>query len=274
MGAKTVGCLRGNVILSVMGSDNSNLDDARMPLAGHLNELRRRLIMAIVGLLCGMAAGFFFARDVLTLLNKPYRDVCGTVLGSSSANLFVFSVLDGFQTYMQLAFYIGLIVSSPWLFYQAWRFVSAGLLPRERRLVVLAAPASAILFLAGVAFFIFVAAEPMLLFLVGFNNWMGFTIFLRPDDYISFMTSMLVVFGLAFQTPLVVLMLSWMGIVGLRGLNKYRRHVIVGMFILAAIATPSASPVDQIMLAIPLWMLYELGVLLTWIFVTRRATAK
>jgi sec-independent protein translocase protein TatC len=148
-------------------------------------------------------------------------------------------------------------------------FVSAGLYPHERRYVVFAVPMSVALFVGGAAFFLLAAAVPAMRFLIGFGTWLGVKPVITLQEHISFITTMMLVFGLMFQTPMVVLVLAKMGLVSVRTLNKYRRHVIVAIVILAAVATPP-DPVDQIILAVPMYLLFELGVLLAYVFVGRK----
>jgi sec-independent protein translocase protein TatC len=125
------------------------------------------------------------------------------------------------------------------------------------------------LFIAGAAFYLFVMALPMLRFLIGFGNWLGVKPVVTLDEHIHLMTMMMLVCGLMFQTPLAVLILAKMGLVTLKTLNHYRRHVVVAILIIAAVATPSPSPVDQVVLAVPMWLLYELGVLLVYLLIPK-----
>lgn len=227
-----------------------------MPLGAHLQELRRRLIWALAGLAVGVAAGLLLGRWVLELLARPYRQVM-----TDRAELFVYDMAGGFLAYLRASLLAGVLLAAPWVFYQAWRFVAAGLTARERRAVLWAAPASAGLFIGGALFFLFVAAEPLLAFFKACNDWLGFAMQIRLQNHLAMMTNLMLVFGLCFQLPLAVWVLARLGVVTPAGLAKYRRHVIVAILILAATLT-SPSPVDQLLLAGPMILLYELGVLL------------
>ncbi len=189
--------------------------------------------------------------------------------GPAEDRLAIPSVTAGFVTYFGVALVAGLVLASPWIFYQFWMFVSAGLYRRERRYVTVAVPFSAGLFVAGAAFFLFVASTPLMRFFIAFNEWLGVRPVIMLRDHIRFITHLMLMFGLAFQTPIVVLLLAKMGLVTVKTLNHYRRHVIVGVLILAALMT-SPSPVDQVLLAVPMWLLYELGVLLAYLLVERK----
>ena len=124
--------------------------------------------------------------------------------------------------------------------------------------------------LASAAFFLLAVSEYLLRFFIGFNKYLGVQPVITLQSHVSLMTSLMLVFGLAFQTPLVVVVLAKMGLVTMGTLNHYRRHVIVSILILAAFAT-SPSPVDQILLAVPMWLLYEMGVLLVYLFVSKKS---
>ena len=243
-------------------------DPGRMSLGEHLDELRRRILYALAGIVVGMGAMLYFTPDLIEFLRTPYAKVMTD--HGLQPELTVLDVTAGFTIYIKVALYAGLLAASPWVFYQLWMFVSAGLHAREKRYVLFAVPFSAVLFVCGVAFFLLVVAMPILHFFIGVSTWLGVTPMITFENHIGFMTRFMVIFGLGFQTPLVILLLGLMGLVTTKTLNKYRRHVIVAMFILGALMT-SPSPIDQIALALPMWMLYELGVLLVYVFQRRRA---
>jgi sec-independent protein translocase protein TatC len=158
-----------------------------------------------------------------------------------------------------------LIFSSPWVFYQLWMFVAAGLYPHEKRYVYLATPFSAGLFIAGALFFLFVVAPLTLTYLVKFNQKIldvrsQFTF----QHYISFVSQLMLVFGIAFQTPIAILFLNKTGLVSIEALRKSRKYVFAGAFIVGAMATPP-DVISQVTLALPLYALFELGILLSWL---------
>jgi len=182
----------------------------------------------------------------------------------------VIAVAAGFISYIKIALIAGLLLSSPWVFYQLWMFVAAGLYPHEKRYVNIAAPFSAILFVTGALFFLFVVAPLTLKFLVSFNQRVldvnsQFTF----QHYISFVSHLMLVFGLAFQTPTAIFFLNRTGLVSIAALNKSRKFVVLAIFIVAAMATPP-DVISQITLAVPLYILFELGILLSYIASRRR----
>jgi sec-independent protein translocase protein TatC len=170
---------------------------------------------------------------------------------------------EAFMAYMKISFIAGLILTSPWVFYQLWMFVAAGLYPQERRYVHVAIPFSAGMFVTGALFFLFVVAPKAFEFFLGFgdrivgvaSNW-------TLQQYISFVTIMMLVFGIAFQTPIAVFILARTGLVSLTTLRSIRKYVLLGMAFAAAVATPSGDIFSLIALLIPLYCLYELGIIL------------
>ncbi|MHC4545228.1 MAG: twin-arginine translocase subunit TatC [Planctomycetota bacterium] len=182
----------------------------------------------------------------------------------------IIKVAAGIISYIKIALISGLLLSSPWVFYQLWMFVAAGLYPHEKKYVNIAAPFSAILFVCGAVFFIVVVAPLTLGFLVKFNEKIldvrsQFTF----QDYIAFVSHLMLVFGLAFQTPSAIFFLNRTGLVSIRALNRSRKFIVLAIFIVAAMATPP-DWVSQVTLAIPLYFLFELGILLSYIASRRR----
>ena len=236
----------------------------QMTLGEHLDELRRRLLYALLGLGVAMGLSLAFGRELIGVLEQPYMQVAKEQ--GLDSQLAVLSSTAAVMVYFNVCLIAGAILASPWVFYQLWMFVSAGLYPHERRYVTYAVPLSVALFVAGAAFFLLIAVKPALRFLLGFSTWLGVRPVVTLQEHISFVTTMMLVFGLMFQTPMVVLVLAKMHLVTVRTLSKYRRHVIVAILILAAVATPP-DIVDQVLLAVPMYLLYELGVLLAYLAV-------
>ncbi len=177
------------------------------------------------------------------------------------ARLKVLAVPEAFTAYMKVALISGLILTCPWVFYQLWMFVAAGLYAHERRYVRQAVPFSAALFIAGALFFLFVVAPLSLRFFLLFGDIVGVAANWTLEKYISFVTVLMLVFGLAFQTPIAIFILVRTGLVSLQTLRGIRKYVILGTVILSAVVTPP-DVISQISLAVPLYALYELGMLL------------
>lgn len=206
-----------------------------------------------------------YADTVTVIIDDPnYTKAVAEVHSSASQKLQVLAPADPFIGFMKISLITGLIMSSPWVFYHLWMFVAAGLYLNERRYVRIAVPFSTALFVIGALFFLFIVAPISLGFFLGFGNWMGVSPNWTFQKYISFVTMLMLVFGLGFQTPVAIFVLNRTGLVSIENLKKSRKYVIIGMFALAAIATPP-DVISQITLAIPLYALFELGILLSWI---------
>ena len=238
--------------------------DSTMSLGDHLEELRMRLIRALLGLGLGAVICLVLCSKIIAFIAKPLARVMG-----EDFILQTLSPADGIISYIKIALISGLILSSPWVFYQIWMFVAAGLYPHEKRYVHLATPFSAILFVTGALFFVLVVAPLTLGFLVKFNERvLGVSSNFTFANYISFVTMLMLVFGIAFQTPIAIFFLNRTGLVSIEGLRKSRKFVLLGIFVVAAMATPP-DVVSQITLGIPLYLLFELGIVLSW-FASRR----
>ncbi len=242
-----------------------NATNSTMSLGEHLEELRMRLLYALAGLVICAVIGFIFGPKIIAFIERPYISVMG-----DEARLQTLAPADGFVSYVKIALVTGLVFSSPWVFYHLWMFVAAGLYPNEKRYVYLAAPFSAALFVGGTLFFILVVAPLTLNFLVKFNQKMlGVNSQFTFQNYISFITHLMLVFGLAFQTPTAIFFLNKTGLVSLAALRRSRKFVLLGVFVVAAMVTPP-DVVSQVTLAVPLYLLFELGILLSYLLSRKR----
>lgn len=236
-----------------------NLFHSTMSLGDHLEELRLRLILALAGIAICAVICLFFGAKIIAFIEKPYTDVMGT-----EARLQTLAPADGFVSYMKISLVAGLLLSSPWVFYQLWMFISAGLYSNERRYVRLAAPFSAGLFVAGALFFILIVAPITLGFLIKFNERViGVSSNFTFRNYVSFVTVLMLVFGLAFQTPVAIFFLNRTGMVSIQALCSSRKYALLAVFVVAAVATPP-DIISQITLALPLYLLFELGILISY----------
>lgn len=308
-------------------------DEVRMSFGDHLDELRGCVVRALAGVVLCTIVAFVFARDILDFLFQPVLVVqWGHGLRPELQSL---SVQAGFLAYLKIGFLTGLIVAMPWVLYQFWRFIGAGLYTRERRFVRLFAPATAVLFFLGVAFLYYIVLPIVLLFFVKFNAAFDLPD-LRPnafqktlmgvedpvqddaaagaplnlpvllenpaepregdawingkeralmcqtqsgllyaplevwehrssvhsqfalDFYVSFVLLLALAFGLAFELPVAVFFLSLTGIVSTVAMAKGRKYVLLGIVIGAAILTPP-DVISQLLLAGPMFLLFELG---------------
>jgi sec-independent protein translocase protein TatC len=231
-----------------------------MSLGDHLEELRTRLFLALGGMLVVVVICLipFFFKYIRTLIYYPHDKVMPEL------SLIVLAPADPFIVYMKISLIAGLILSSPWVFYQLWMFVAAGLYTREKQYVHLAVPFSAALFVTGALFFLFLVAPISLRFFLKFGKFIDVTPSWTLQKYVSFITMLMLVFGVGFQTPVAIFFLNRTGLVSIQALRRSRKYVLLLIVILAAIATPP-DVVSQITLAVPLYLLFELGILLSYV---------
>jgi sec-independent protein translocase protein TatC len=230
-----------------------------MSLGDHLEELRIRVIFAIVGVVIALAICLFFSKFFLALLAKPFFAAVGQ---SGAAGLQAITLSEKFMVYMKTSLLFSLIFSSPWVFYQLWQFISAGLYPNEKKYVHIIVPVCTALFVAGAAFYLILIAPMMIGFFIGFDTGIkSLKTQVTLQNYVNFMIMMTLVFGLCFQMPVAIVALNRIGIVSVANLKKARKYVLLGIFIAAAAITPSPDMISQVALAVPMYILYELGIL-------------
>ncbi len=230
-----------------------------MSLGAHLEELRDRLMLGLMGLAPALAfsmwAGRWFARVILS----PYK--AAMQAAGIDVKLQAFQPAEPFMVYMKASLVLAVLISSPWLFYQLWAFVSAGLHPHERRFVRLVAPVSALLFVGGVLFFLLGIAPWVFQFFMQFNLGLDYLTY-QPgvDKTVDFILSLALVFGIAFQTPIAIVFAERMGLVSIEKLLQARKYVFLSGFVIGAMFTPP-DILSQVSLALPLYVLYESGIL-------------
>lgn len=220
----------------------------------HLIELRDRLLRVVIGFLLVFICMFPFANDIYTLLAHPLLaklPVGGQMIATA--------VTTPFFVPMKVAMLAAFIVSLPHTLYQIWAFVAPGLYGHERRFMAPLIVASTLLFLLGMAFAYFLVFPVVFGFITG-TAPEGVAVMTDIGNYLDFVITLFMAFGMAFEVPIVVILLVRFGMVSIKTLKEIRSYVIVGAFVLGAIFTPP-DVISQIMLAVPLWLLYEAGVL-------------
>lgn len=230
----------------------------------HLIELRSRLmkasIVVIVVFLCLMP----WAGDIYDLLAYPMMRAL-----PEGSKMIATGVITPFLIPVKVTMLVAFILSLPWVLYQMWAFVAPGLYTHEKKLIAPLVISSSVLFIAGVAFCYFMVFGVVFHFV---NNFAPQSISVAPDidAYFGFVMTMFIAFGLTFEVPIVVIVLVRMGLVSVQKLKEIRPYVIVGAFVLAAIVTPP-DVMSQLLLAVPLCLLYEVGLLLAPLFVKMTA---
>jgi sec-independent protein translocase protein TatC len=247
--------------------------EGRMSVLDHLRELRRRLIIAVLFVVAGAIAGWFLYDPVLKFLEHPYCSVPIKYRYHSgdgkSCDLIYTGVLDGFTTRLKVSFIAGIVFSAPFWLYQIWGFITPGLRKNERKYTVIFIVASTVLFAAGMALAYVVLSKGILVLLKASGE--GTQALLTVNAYLSFVTLMLVIFGAAFELPLLVVMANLAGVLSAKVLKKSQRIAIFLIFAFAAVATPSTDPFTMCAMAIPMVILFEGAVLFAIVRERRRA---
>lgn len=231
-----------------------------MTLFEHLAELRKRLFISVIAVTLGAIVVFIFFDPLLSFLSHPYQEVTKTAAEPNGRDLIATGVTEAFAVRLQVAGYGGLILAAPIVFFELWRFITPALHKREKRYAIPFVLATTLLFAFGcvVAWFTVVPALDFLL------NAGGASIepLITASSYIKLVTLMALAFGVAFEFPVILVFLLIANIVHTRQLRKARRYVIVGIFVFAAIITPSADPYSLFLMAIPMYLFYEAAILI------------
>jgi sec-independent protein translocase protein TatC len=246
--------------------------DARMPLLEHVLELRRRLTIAVVSIIIASVAMWFLFNPVWDFLKQPYCDLPQQHRFSTSGNsctLFVNGIFEGFNIRLKVSFILGLIVSSPIWLYQIWAFIVPALRRQERKWSVVFIGLAVPLFFGGAAL-AYLTLSKGLSFLLGVNA-NDVTALITVSSYLGFALAMLLIFGVSFEFPLVVVLLNFMGVLSYARLRSWWRAMVLGIFIFAAVATPSADPLTMTALAVPMCVLYGLAAVVAKIHDSRKA---
>ncbi|TDD66309.1 twin-arginine translocase subunit TatC [Actinomadura darangshiensis] len=245
--------------------------EGRMPLMDHLRELRNRLIKAILGLVAGALVGWIFFPPIWDFLKQPYTRIPPEHCLNNKCDLVVHGIFDGFFIHLKVALIVGAILSSPIWLYQIWAFVAPGLYRRERRWTYVFLAAAVPLFVLGGAL-AYLTMDKGLKIFIGLAPG-DTTVLVGVQDYLGYAQAMLFIFGLTFELPLFVVMLNLVGILTHERIRKSRRLLIFGVFVFAAVATPSQDPFTMLALALPTIVLFEIAELLAFFHDRRKDRA-
>lgn len=232
---------------------------AEMPFLDHLEELRWRILWSLLAVIIGAAIGLGVVHyfEVIELLIAPAREIFG-----EEYRLIYLAPTGGFFLYLQVSLTVGFLLAFPIIAYHIWGFFSPALEKREKRAIVPALYMGLVLFLIGVALAYFFALPITLRFLVGFQTGSLLASYTAPG-YIGFVVKLLLAFGIVFELPVVVLVLSVLGVVTPKFLRTKRRHALVGMLVVASLISPGDAINVTIILMVPLMALYEFSILLS-----------
>jgi sec-independent protein translocase protein TatC len=240
-----------------------------MALVDHLRELRARILKVAVRLVVGTTIAWFFYAQLFDLILAPYRDAKVALHGSVNTEPVIIGAGAPLMLQLKICCLAAVVLGSPFWLYQIWAFIVPGLHPHEKRWTRLFAAVAGPLFMAGVAVGYYVLPKGLAV-LISFTpghvqNLVEF------GDYFQFFTRMMLVFGVAFEIPLFVVLLNLAGVVSGKALAQYRPWIIVGVFVFAAVATPSTDPFSMLMLAIPMTVLFLVSEVIARVVDRRRA---
>jgi sec-independent protein translocase protein TatC len=229
----------------------------------HLVELATRLKRIVIGLMIIFFCLLPFSQEIYTLAAKPLQDIL-----PPGTSMIATGVISPFLVPLKLVLMLSLVVSLPYTLYQVWAFVAPGLYKHEKRLIVPLVVSSVLLFYCGMAFAYF-AVFPMVFKYMVATTPVGVVMMTDITQYLDFILAIFIAFGMAFETPVATFLLVLTGMVTPESLADKRRYIILGVFVIAAVITPP-DVISQLMLAIPMWLMFEIGLLLARLAVRRK----
>lgn len=230
-------------------------DEKAMPFLGHLEELRKRIIWSLVAIGVGFILAFNFSEKIINFLAQPIAPI----------KLAFLTPTEAFWVNMKVGFFLGLGLAMPVVLYQIWAFISPGLLPHERKYALPFVLFSTLFFAIGVLFCHAVVLPFALKFLLTYKTE-NLQAVISLNSYMDFVLKFMLGFGLVFELPLVITLLAKLGIVTPQFLSKNRKYAVLINFVLAAVLTPTPDIFNQLLMALPLCLLYELGIISARIF--------
>ncbi|MEL7567538.1 MAG: twin-arginine translocase subunit TatC [Dehalobacterium sp.] len=236
--------------------------DQPMTVVEHLNDLRKTLIVSITAWLVLTGVAFFVYQDLIfDFLTLPLREM--------DLKLVIMTPFEGFMAKFKAAGFAGLIFALPVILWQIWRFILPALKTKEKIYLLVIVPFSLLFFVCGVAFSYYYVLGVALKFLI-ITAGSGFIPMLGASKYLSFVTAMLLPFGLVFQLPLAALFLARIGLINHKTMSQKRKYAIVLIFVIAAVLTPTPDIVTQSIMALPMILLYEISIIVSWVFRKRK----
>lgn len=236
------------------------MEEKRLSISEHLEELRMRLVYSAIIFIITLVVCFIFQEHIIKIIIAPHLNI------SHGNTLKIFNYPEGFFVYFKASLIAALLLSGPFIIYQLWKFISAGLYHHEKRYVFFYLPFSLILFVGGICFSYFIFIPLMLKFLLYYPDPLLIESSINLNNYFNLFIMLTLIMGIVFELPLIMLFLVQIKIVTPQiYLSKIKISILLA-FIIAAIITPSGDPINQTLLAIPLLLLYLLGILLSFIY--------
>jgi len=249
--------------------DHQAVDDARMTFLEHLSDLRKRLRNAAAIFLLAVIGSFFVFKQYFDWLTRPARAAWTAALGREPVFMFK-SPTEPFWVYTKLAMYGALVVASPLIIWELWKFIAPGLYRKEKRLALMVTMATAVCFVGGALFGYTLISKPALTFLFGLSEAVSgpLPFKIEPavmmDEMVGFMLSMLLGSGAAFELPVVLSVLGWLGLVTARGLWRFNKYALILSAVIGGVLTPGPDVLSQLLMAGPLFGLFNLSIVLVW----------
>jgi sec-independent protein translocase protein TatC len=242
----------------------------RMSFMEHLEELRTRLLRSVIGIAVAFLVSFIFCKPLWQVVSAP-AVLALTHLGIKPPNLVYTTPMEGFNViYIKLPLLMSVFVGSPWILYQVWAFISPGLYKREKRWAVPFVVSTAGLFIAGGLFAYFVAFKYGLEFLLGIGRDINVSPMVSIDEYFSLFVNVTLGIGLVFELPIIIFFLTLLRLASPRFLIRHSRYAILGIAVLAAAVTPTPDAFNMMIFAVPMVLLYFVGIFASYLLVLRR----
>lgn len=254
--------------MSTEEADRAAIDDTRMSFLEHLSELRLRLRNAAIVFLVAVVVSFIFVKKYFVFLTRPARDAWEAALQGQPAVFHFASPTEPFWVYTKIAIIGALLAASPFVLWELWKFVAPGLYHKERRMVMVITTATAGCFVGGAIFGYLVLCTPALTYMFSFaEKFSGFEIqpTIMMDELVGFMLAMLLGTGVAFELPIVIAVLGWIGLVSAQTLWKFDKYALILSALVGGVLTPGPDILSQLLMAGPLFVLYNISIGIVWL---------
>jgi sec-independent protein translocase protein TatC len=251
-------------------ADKQAVDEARMTFVEHLFDLRKRLRNAALIFFAATIGSFFFAQKYFDLLTRPARMAWTAALGKEPKFVFT-NPTEPFWVYTKLAMYAAILIASPFIIWELWKFVAPGLYRKEKRMAMAVTLATAVCFIGGALFGYTLISKPALTFLFGlaesFTGSLPYTIepMVKMEELVGFMLAMLLGTGAAFELPVVLAVMGWLGLVTARGLWRFNKYALILSAVVGGVLTPGPDVLSQVLMAGPLFGLFNISIVLVWL---------
>jgi sec-independent protein translocase protein TatC len=250
-----------------MSIENSQTEEEGQPLIEHLIELRNRILHSLVFIVVIFFPLFYFANDLYTFISQPLREFL-----PEGTSMIATEVASPFLTPFKLSLVLSVFIAMPYILHQIWSFVAPGLYSNEKQIALPLLLSSILLFYAGIAFAFYVVFPLVFGFFTSVAPE-GVAIMTDINRYLDFVLKLFFAFGLAFEIPIATMLLIWTGATSVESLKRQRPYVIIGCFVIGMILTPP-DVISQILLALPMWILFEMGILFSAVIKPRRKQVK